>query len=347
MQNQVSNQINRQVYRINKAGSINNLKYLNENLRQPGENEVTIEVKFIGLNFADLFAIQGLYSATPKESFIPGLEYSGIIIKKGHDVQSFEVGDKIMGAVRFGAYATHINIDHRYVLKLPDDWSFEEGASFIVQSLTAYYSLVELGNIKKNYTVLINSAAGGVGIYANRIAKKFNAFTIGTIGSERKRNFLINEGYDEVFVRRDNFRKQLENALSERPLNLVLESIGGKVFKDSFDLLAPSGRIIIYGGAQFMTHSSRPNLFKIIPKFLTRPRIDPLALSNINKSVMGFNLIYLWDKPDDLKTMVEQILKMNLERPHIGKVFSFRHLFDALKYFQKGRSIGKVIVKIN
>ena len=337
--------ITRRVYRIDKAGSINNLKFISENLPEPGNSEVTIEVKVIGLNFADLFAIQGLYSATPKESFIPGLEYSGIIIKKGNDVKSFNVGDKIMGAIRFGAYATHLNIDHRYLLKLPEDWSFEEGASLIVQSLTAYYSLVELGNIKNNYTVLINSAAGGVGIYANRIAKKFNAFTVGTIGSERKRNFLINEGYDEIFVRRDNFRRQLENALGGRPLNLVLESIGGQVFKDSFDLLAPSGRIIIYGGAQFMTNSSRPNFLKIIPKFLSRPRIDPLTLSNINKSVMGFNLIYLWDKPDELRIMVEQILKMNLVRPHIGKVFSFDHLIRALKYFQTGRSIGKVVVK--
>ena len=147
-------------------------------------------MKAIGLNFADLFAIQGLYSATPKESFIPGLEYSGIIIKKGNDVNDFQVGDKIMGAIRFGAYTTHLNIDQRYILKLPEGWTFEEGASFIVQSLTAYYSLVELGNIKPNYTVLIHSAAGGVGIYANRIAKKFNAFTIGTIGSESKEKFF-------------------------------------------------------------------------------------------------------------------------------------------------------------
>ncbi len=71
----------RKVYRINKAGSLNNLKLIEENLPEPGNNEVTVEVKAIGLNFADLFAIQGLYSATPKGSFIPGLEYSGIVLK--------------------------------------------------------------------------------------------------------------------------------------------------------------------------------------------------------------------------------------------------------------------------
>jgi len=336
----------RKTFRINKAGSINNLKLTDENLPEPSENEITVEVKAIGLNFADLFAIQGLYSATPKGSFIPGLEYSGIVVKKGIDVKGFEAGDKVMGAIRFGAYTTHLNIDSRYILKLPESWSFEEGASFIVQSLTAYYALIELGNIKKNYTILIHSAAGGVGIYANRIAKNYNAYTIGTIGSESKRNFLLNEGYDDVILRNNNFNGRLKNALGERKLNIVLESIGGNIFKDSFKALAPSGRIIIYGGAQFMSRSSRPNYLNVFYKFLTRPKVDPLSLSNINKSVMGFNLIYLWDRPDELVNMAKEVLTMKINRPYIGKVFSFKHLIEALRYFQTGKSIGKVIVKV-
>jgi NADPH:quinone reductase-like Zn-dependent oxidoreductase len=336
----------RKSYRLNKAGSIDKIILVEEKREEPGINEVTVEVKAIGLNFADLFAIQGLYSATPEGSFVPGLEYSGIILKKGKEVNDFQVGDKIMGGIRFGAYTTHLNIDSWYILKLPEDWSFEEGASFIVQALTAYYSLVELGNIKQNYTVLIHSAAGGVGIFANRIAKKFNAYTIGTIGSESKRNFLIQEGYDEVIVRQNNFGKQLKRKLSDRKLNLVLESIGGKVFEESFNALAPSGRIIIYEGAQFMSQSSRPNYFKIFYKYLTRPKVDPLSFSNINKSIMGFNLIYLWDRPDDLKSMTEEVLKLNLKRPHIGKTYSFKNLIRALKYFQTGKTIGKVVVKL-
>ena len=335
----------RKSFRISKAGSLNNIKLVEEKLPEPEENEVTIEVKTIGLNFADLFAIQGLYSATPKGSFIPGLEYSGIIIKKGKNVLDYEIGTRVMGVIRFGAYTTHLNIDPHYLIKLPEEWSFEEGASFIVQALTAYYSLVELGNIKQNYTVLIHSAAGGVGIYANRIAKNFNAFTIGTIGSESKRNFLINEGYDEIIFRSKSFGKKLRHILEDKRLNIVLESIGGKIFEESFNLLAPSGRIIIYGGAQFMSHSSRPDYLKLIPKYLFRPKVDPLSLSNMNKSIMGFNLIYLWDKPDELKVMIKDILNMNLQKPYIGKVFSFRNLMEALRYFQSGRSIGKVVVK--
>lgn len=337
----------RKVYRIKKAGSLKKLKTRYEDLAPPADDEVTVEVKAIGLNFADLFAIQGLYSATPKGSFIPGLEYSGIVLETGNAVENFKAGDKIMGTIRFGAYTTHLNINHRYILKLPEGWSFEEGAAFMVQALTAYYALVELGKLKNNNTVLIHSAAGGVGIYANRIAKKFNAFTIGTVGSESKKKFIINEGYDKVIVRGENFKDQLSEALDNRNLNIVLECIGGKIFRDSFNSLAPSGRIIIYGGAQFMSQSSRPNYFKIIPKFLFRPKIDPLSLSNTNRSIMGFNLIYLWDKPNELKNMLLEILNMNIKPPHIGKVYTFNDLIIALRFFQSGKTIGKIVVKMD
>ena len=275
------------------------------------------------------------------------MEYSGIVLETGNGVENFKVGDKIMGTIRFGAYATHLNINHRYIIRMPEEWSFEESAAFMVQSLTAYYALVELGNLKNNYTVLIHSAAGGVGIFANRIAKYFNAFTIGTIGSESKKEFLKNEGYDKVIVRGENFKDQLSDALGNKKLNIVLECIGGNIFRDSFNSLAPSGRIIIYGGAQFMSQSSRPNYFKLIPKFLSRPKVDPLSLSNTNRSLMGFNLIYLWDKPDELKNMLLEILNLNIKPPYVGKVYTFDDLIVALKFFQSGKTIGKIVVKID
>ncbi len=336
----------RKAYRINKTGSLSNLELIEEELPDPTDDEVTIEVKAIGLNFADLFALQGLYSATPKGSFIPGLEYSGKIYKKGKNVTELEIGDKVMGTIRFGAYASHLNIDYRYVQKLPGDWSFSEGAAFIVQSLTAYYALLQLGNLKENDTVLIQSAAGGVGIYANRIAKKFNAYTIGTVGSSTKVNFLKAEGYDKVIVRGDDFKEQLKTALNGKELNIVLESIGGKIFAESFKQLSPTGRIIIYGGAQFMTHSPRPNYFKLLCQFITRPKIDPLSLSDTNRSVMGFNLIYLWNKPGEMKRLIKIILDINLKKPHVGNIFTFDKLPDALRLFQSGKTIGKVVVKV-
>jgi len=339
--------LERLAYRINKAGSIRNLKLITENLSDPANSEVTIQIKAIGLNFADIFAIQGLYSATPKHSFVPGLEFSGIVMKKGTSVKEFEINDKVMGVIRFGAYTNYLNIHKDYISKIPNGWSFEEGAAFTVQSLTAYYSLLELGNINNKSTVLIHSAAGGVGLYANRIAKHFGAYTIGTVGNNNKVALLKKEGYDKVIVRSKDFADQLKEKLDGRNLNIVLECIGGKIFSESFNQLSAGGRIIVYGGAQFSTGGFRPNYIKILTKYLTRPKIDPLGLSDKNKSVMGFNLIYLWDKIELLKTYLNNILEMNLSKPFIGEVFDFKDLLLAVKKFQSGQTVGKVIVKID
>src|SRR5690349_1658971 len=96
--------ISRQVYRVSKAGSLKNLQLQTEVLEEPKPDEVCVQVKAIGLNFADIFAIQGLYSATPPAPFIPGLEFSGEIMAVGSAVENWKVGDKVMGATKFGGY---------------------------------------------------------------------------------------------------------------------------------------------------------------------------------------------------------------------------------------------------
>ena len=125
----------RQVYRMPKAGSINDLIRISEELEKPKPDEVCVKVKAIGLNFADIFAMQGLYSATPQGSFIPGLEFSGEIIAVGDAVKTWKPGDKVMGATKFGGYVSHINSSERYVIPLPENWSFEEGAGFWFRDL--------------------------------------------------------------------------------------------------------------------------------------------------------------------------------------------------------------------
>jgi len=315
--------ITRNSYKINKAGSLKDLKLTKENLSDPTDDKLTVQVKAIGLNFADVFCIQGLYKAAPKENLIPGLEFSGVVINKGEEVTEFNIGDKVIGVTKFGAFTTHINLDKHYLMKLPEDWSFEEGASFIVQALTAYYAIKELGNIQSNQIVLIHSVAGGVGIYANRIAKKFNCTTIGTVGSRNKIEKIKNEKIDFILLRDDTFIENLKNILANRKIDLLLESLTGKYFKPTFDLLAPQGRAIIYGASNFATHTSFPNYLELAYKYFTRPKVDILKLIEQNKSVMGFNLIWLYDKNEYMKKLLNEIIELNLDKPYIGEVFEF------------------------
>ena len=337
-----------QGYGMARVGSIQNLKQQTENLGPPLANEVCVKVKAIGLNFADIFAMQGLYSATPKGSFIPGLEYSGEIIAVGADVTNWKIGDKVMGVTKFGGYVSHINSHYRYVIPLPQGWSFEEGAGFLVQGLTAYYALSELGNLQAGMTVLIHSAAGGVGILANRICKKYGAYTIGTVGKLNKIDFLQQEETYDALIHRDKFfPEKLQKALNGRSLNLILECIGGKILKQGWDIMAPMGRMVVYGNASFSSHGSKPNYPSLLWRFLQRPKIDPLRLPTQNKSLMGFNLIYLYEQTDMMLHLLSKLQALQLKPQHIGHVFPFTAMHQAIQLFQHGKTIGKVVVLVD
>ena len=335
----------RQAYEL-KAGSIKNLRLTEGEILPPAPGEVTVSVKAIGLNFADIFAIQGLYSATPKGKFIPGLEYSGVIENIGDDVEGLNRGDKIMGVTRFGAYSTQLNIDHRNLIPLPEQWDFEAGASYLVQALTAYYALVNLGNLKSGNTVLIHSAAGGVGIWANRIAKKLGAYTIGSVGSKSKFHLLEKEGYDQYLLRGSDFRQQLDHCLNGKELNLVLECIGGMIFKESYRKLAPRGRMVVYGSASYSSQSDRPNYLKLLAKYLSRPKIDPQKMIEENKSILGFNLIWLFNEVEMMNDILRVLKELDLGNPVIGYTFPFKDLPQAIRLFQSGKTTGKVVVVV-
>ncbi len=336
----------RQVYKL-KAGDIGRLKISDDPLSAPSDEEVQIKVHAIGLNFADVFAILGLYSATPEGAFIPGLEYAGEVVAIGHHVEDIEVGDRVMGVTRFGAYTTVVNIDYRYIVPLPEDWSYQEGASYLVQVLTAYYGLSNLGSLREGHTVLIHSAAGGVGLWANRICKSKGASTIGTVGNSKKLALLQSEGYDEAIVRNlKTFQEDLIEKLNDRSLDLIMECIGGKIMKIGFKLLGPMGRHIVYGSAQYGDTSNRPNYFKLIPKYLSRPRLDPQNMIKHNKGVLAFNLIYLFDNVSIMHELLQELKLLDLGKPIIGHTFKFEEMPKAIKLFQGGSTVGKVVVEV-
>ncbi len=332
---------------VPKAGSIDNLTIVKEELIDPQPHEVQISVKAVGLNFADIFAMYGLYGATPEGAFVPGLEYAGTISKLGEEVKHLQEGQHVMGVTRFGGYASALNIDARYVVPLPDKWNFEEGAAYLVQVLTAYYGLVELGNIKNNSTVLIQSAAGGVGLWANRIAKNFNAYTIGCVGHESKLKLLESEGYDHGFVRDGNYRNNLKKAIQGRNLNLVMECIGGRVFLDSYLEMAPEGRLITYGSAHYGQTGARPNYIKLAWQYYNRPKLDTQKMIEQNKAVMGFNLIYLFSQADKMHRMLGELQHLKLGKPYVGHSFPFTEIRTAISRFQTGETSGKLVAVLD
>lgn len=328
------------------AGNLADLKTHAFEPTAPAPNEVQIAVRAIGLNFADVFAIWGLYGATPKGEFTPGLEYAGIIKEVGSGVTHLKAGDRIMGVTRFGAYTTHLNIDARYAIPMPHDWDFNTGAAYLVQTLTAYYGLATLGALQRGQNVLIHSAVGGVGLQALKIAKTYNCFCIGTVGNAAKVDFALAEGYDRVIVRGKDFEMQLKVALDSKPLHVLMDSVGGPFFSIPFSMLAPMGRAVVFGSARYATASDRPNKLHLLRHFFTRPKVDPQRMVETNRAVLGFNLIWLYENVELLRKLLVELEDLKLTAPHVGHIFSFDNLPEAVRLFQTGKTVGKVVAEV-
>ncbi len=328
-------------------GNLKNLQLREDTLPPPAPEEVQVAIKAVGLNFADVFAIWGLYKAAPKEAFTPGLEYAGVVEKVGAAVTRFRPGDRVMGITRFGGYATGITIGEPYLVPIPDAWDFSTGAAFLVQSLTAYYALFNEGALERGQTVLLHSVAGGVGLQALKIAKALDCFVIGTVGTPSKTERALANGCDRVLVRGKYFERELQEALDGRPLHLVVDTIGGRYFTIPFQMLAPMGRLIVVGSSRYATVGNRPNLLHMLRHFLTRPKIDPQSLPEQNKGILGFNLIYLYNRIELMPPMLQHLEAMKLAPPYVGHVLPFEQMREAIRLFQSGKTEGKVVLTVS
>lgn len=349
----------RDVWRIDRAGSLDRLTRRTEDLPDPAAGHARVAVKAVGLNFADIFACLGLYSATPSGSFIPGLEFAGVVEALGPTSSDAEpravgVGDPVAGVTRFGGYATAINANLQYLRPIRAGWNFAEAAAHPVQGLTAWYGLVRLGSVERGGVVLLQSAAGGVGLQALAILVATGARTVAAVGSESKRHWLIDHrglAPDRVIVRnRRTFGVDLDRALGAlgaRGFDLVFDAVAGPFFQPAYDRLLPEGRLVVYGAADFMTPGARPNYPRLALRYLRRPRIDPLRMVSDNRSVMGFNLIWLWDRVERLTAGFDALDALITEPPLVGRHFAFADAPAAMRHLQEGESIGKVVLDVD
>lgn len=344
--------LTRRVWRTPKAGSLSRLALIEEPLPSPGPGEVQVAIEAVGVNFADVFACLGLYSATPKGSFIPGLEAAGRICRLGAGVSGFREGDAVIVLTRFGGYATHLNVDARTLWPVPAGWSLAEAAAYPVQALTAWYGLVPLGAAKAGTLALVQSAAGGVGLHALHALRHLGAQPVAVVGSAGKRDWLIERFAlhpASVVIRGARLGADLDAALAHHGragFDVVLDAVYGEGFRTAFDRLAPEGRYVLYGAADFMASGQRPNLFKLAWRYMRRPRLDPLAMIPENRGLLAFNLIWLWEQASRLPESMRATLALIPERPHIGATFPFEAAHGALAAIQSGRTTGKLILAV-
>ena len=176
---------------ITKYGEAKDLEIKNLEIDQDlKEDEVFIEVKYSGVNFADIVMRLGMYKDAPPKPFTPGYEISGVVKKVGSKVTRFKVGEEVMAGTRFGGYSSHVKLPQWQVLKINKTLNLKEAAAVPVNYITAYIALNEFGRIRAGDKILIDCATGGVGVFAIQMAIKMNCEVIGLTSSASKLSLI-------------------------------------------------------------------------------------------------------------------------------------------------------------
>lgn len=296
---------------------------------------VRIRVRAAGINFSDLLARQGLYPDAPKPPFTAGYEVAGTL--EGD-------GSRVMALTRFGGQSELVVVPRASVFPLPDSWSFEEGAAFPVVYLTAHHALVRVAAARAGETVLVHSAAGGVGLAVAEVARILKLRVLG-LASPAKHDVLRTYNV-EPLDRSDPNWPDAVRRLAPRGIDIVLDPIGGKSWREGYALLAPTGRLVCYGGAE-LVGGERRNLLRVAWKALRWPRFSILKLMSDNRTVAGMNIGHLWDAEEILEPQVEALLRYasdGLLRPRVDRAFPVQEAAAAHRYMHERRNIGKVVL---
>jgi NADPH:quinone reductase-like Zn-dependent oxidoreductase len=305
-----------------------------------GPGEVRIEVAAAGINFADVMARMGLYADAPKTPCVVGYEVAGTVLEVGDGVEGVTPGERVLAGTQFGGYASQVVVPASDVVALPDRLSFEQGAAIPVNYATAWAGLIGYGVLARGERVLVHSAGGGVGIAATQIAKRVGAEVYGT-ASAGKHERCLELGVDRAI---DYNQPGWERGIGR--FDVILDAVGGKSFRTSYDLLAPGGRLVAFGASAVVSGEKR-NITTALRTVLRMPRFSLIKQMSESKAVIGLNMLTLWKDRGTLAPWIEPLdgmLNDGTIEPEVAGTFAFEDAGKAQTMIVERRNVGKVVL---
>lgn len=311
------------------------LKLIDLEKPKPEGSEVLIEIKAIGVNYADTARREGQYVVKTPLPYVPGAEVAGVVVEVGEQVQSIKVGTPVvtlLGNKKSTGYAEYTIADEMGLIPLPEGVDFNHAVAIPLQGLTAYHCLKTSGQMDEGENVLVHAAAGGVGTLAVQLAKLFGAGkVIATASTPEKLELAKSLGADYlVNYTEENWAKQVLEITDGKGIDVALEMAGGKIFHDTLAILAPFGRLVTYGVASGEQSPFYPSL-----------------LMAKNQTVTGFFLPQIMRKPklyiSSLKELLGYISKGELKLT-IGGVFPLEDAAKVHTMMQGRETHGKLVL---
>jgi NADPH:quinone reductase-like Zn-dependent oxidoreductase len=332
---------------ISKAGAPETLQVREGVEPAAAAGEIRIRVAYAGVNFADIQARMGQYPDAPKIPCVVGYEVSGIVDQVGGGVRGFATGDRVMALTRFGGYSEVVAVRAEWVHKLPDPVSLEAAAAIAVNYGTAWVMLTRQANVRPGHTVLIQSAAGGVGLAALQICLWRGATPIG-IASGGKHARLKEMGCEHrIDYRTQDIEAEVRRLTGGRGVDIALDAQGGSSFRRGYRLLAPLGHLVMFGFSETVT-GKRRNPLSMARVLLATPFFHPMTLLNENRSISGLNMGRLFPEFGRMHEEIGRIVGLvgdGTFSPVVDRIFPFEEAAAAHHYLQDRRNFGKVLLR--
>lgn len=336
---------------VRRPGGHGALELVREPDPVPGPGEARVAVRACGINYADCMVRLGLYTAA-KDLYplTPGFEFAGVVDAVGSGVTKVQHGQKVLGYTRFGGYTSSIVVSERQLFACPEGWSFSECAGFPAVYFTAYHALHKVAKVERGETLLIHSAAGGVGTALIQLARIAGCRVVGVVGATHKIEFCRQLGADEVIDRSKTPLWAEAERLAPQGYDAIFDANGVRSLREGFKRLGHGGRLVVYGFAEMLPRGKeKPGWLGLAWNWLRVPRFSPLDMTTTNRSVMGFNVVFLFHKLD----LADRAMYDLLRWVHEGRIkktpvseFPLERVGEAHRSLESGRTTGKLVLTL-
>lgn len=303
-----------------------------------GPDDVLIDVKAAAVNYPDLLVMSGKYQILPDRPFSPGKDAAGVIRAVGANVKGLLPGTRVVAQLEFGGYAAQVATAASQVYPIPNELSFVDAAAMGLVYQTAYFALVDRGNFRRGDTVLVNGAAGGVGLAALQIAKGLGGKVLAGINLPEQEAVVRESGADAVIDLaaanlREALKAQVHVATEGHGADVVLDPVGGDVFDASLRAMAWSGRAVVIGFASGRIPDIKANY---------------LLLKNISVSGLQWS-DYRQRTPERVAEVQQELMRLYLAgalRPHVMKTYPLEQFAEAAAVMAAGKAVGKIVLTV-
>ncbi|KAK9477067.1 hypothetical protein V1514DRAFT_335090 [Lipomyces japonicus] len=299
---------------------------------KPGPKDVLVKIAYAGLNFIDSYFRSGLYPAS--YPYIAGRDGAGTVVAVGPEVQNVKIGDRVGLFKAFGVFSEYTVADAADVYVLPDDISFETAAASLIQGLTALSLVKDAYEVKKGDYILVQAAAGGVGLLLVQLVKSLGAHAIGTVSTPEKAELAKQAGAEYVLNYKANtgYVNEILKITNGKGVEAVFDGVGQATFEDSFAVVRRKGTLVTFGNA------SGPV-----------PPLSVARLSQKNLKLLRPTLYNYITEPEEREFYINWLWRsirdgsLNIK---IFKVYSLKDYAQAAHDLEERVSTGKLILKI-